>query len=419
MTTSVAPAVVTGEPVLRWTDRAHSIAEIETVLARIWASQDLTTDVAGDGRPGRHVAARTSVMNLVVIARTAEQAMRSAAIVQALTGRHPSRTIVVQSADADGPSWIDARVEAHCVLPHEGAPETCAETIQLQAGGEAGRHLSAIVTPLIIHDLPVSVWWPGEPPFTTRPARDLLAAADRLIVDGSTWSGDGLAKLRDMAGLLETTRLAVSDFALVRQSRWREAIASIFDDPDFLPFLRSVRRVAVTYATHDETGAPGSTNLVKPVYHVGWLASRLGFQVMKPLAVVAEKGSGVAARSRAAVHGMKPIIGTGMTATLRDGKTDVAVVIRPVVSKAPSGTTLRVELLADRRGSELRADVTAEAETVRVRVYLDGVEALDRHFLAPRRTDVELLAEAIETGGRDRVSVGALHAAAELVGPAA
>ena len=147
----------------------------------------------------------------------------------------------------------------------EDAPETCAETIHLTAGGEAGRHLSAIVTPLIVHDLPVTVWWPGEPPFTSRPARDLLAGADRLIVDGSSWSGDGLGRLREMAHLVETTDLAVSDFALVRQSRWREAIASIFDDQDFLPFLRSLRRIAVTYSTHDETGAPGSTNLVKPV----------------------------------------------------------------------------------------------------------------------------------------------------------
>ena len=64
----------------------------------------------------------------------------------------------------------------------------------------------------------------------------------------------------------------------------------------------------------------------------------------------------------------------------------------------PAGTTLRVELLAERRGSELRADVTAEAETVHVRVWQDGVEALERHFRAPRRTEVDLLAEAIETG---------------------
>jgi len=411
-------AVVTplriGEPVLRWSARAHSIADIERELTRIWSTQDLTTDV--DGVPGRHVSARSSVMNLVVIARRPELAEHCAATIQALTGRHPSRTMIVGSADPDGPSWLDARVEAHCVLPREGAPETCAEMIHVTAGGESGRHLAAIVTPLLIHDLPVTVWWPDEPPLGIPAARDMIGAADRLVVDGSTWNGDGLDRLRELAELVEAGRLAVSDFALVRQSRWREAIASIFDDPEFLPYLRSLRRIAVTYGTHDETGTVGFTNLVKPVYHVAWLASRLGLQVVKPLAAIAGPArTGIArpVRSTGAVQ----TAGKGLGATLSDGRIDVNVLVRPVVSPMPAGTTLRVELLAERRGSELRADVTAEAETVHVRVWQDGVEALERHFRAPRLTEVDLLAEAIEAGGRDSVAEGALRSAAALAGP--
>jgi glucose-6-phosphate dehydrogenase assembly protein OpcA len=402
-----------GEPVLRWTARARSIAEIEGELARIWSTPDLTTRI--EGETSRHVAARTSVMNLVVVARRPELAERCAATIQSLTGRHPSRTIVIQSADPDGPSWLDARIEAHCILPREDAPETCAETIHLTCGGESGRHLAAIATPLIIHDLPVTIWWPGEPPFTTRAAQDLLAGADRLVVDGSTWSGNGLGRLGDMASLLDTTRMAISDFALVRQSRWREAIASTFDDPDFLPYLRSIRRIAVTYGTHDEVESAGSTNLVKPIYHVGWLASRLGLSVLKPLAPAGGSGSGgvTAGRSQPS-RGSRPSVGRGLAATLTDGRADVAVVVRPVVSTMPSGTTLRVELLADRRGSELRTDVTAEAETVHVRVWQDGVEVLDRRFRAARRTDVDLLAEAIESGAHDPVSMGTLRAAAAI-----
>jgi len=414
MTDSVAPTIPLNEPVLRWSARAHSIAEVEEELARIWARQDLTTEI--EGAPARHIAARTSVMNLIVIARRPELAERGAATIQALTGRHPSRTIVVQSADPDGPSWLEARVEAHCVLPREDAPETCAETIHLTAGGEAGRHLSAIVAPLIIHDLPVTVWWPGEPPFGSRSAFDLLSVADRLVVDGSSWNGDGVERLREMAGLQAATRLAISDFALIRQSRWREAIASIFDDPDFLPYLSSLRRVAVTYATHDEAGAAGSTNIVKPIYHVAWLASRLGLNIAKPLTAVAERPAS-AARTRPA-PGTRPTVGRGMAATLGDGRAEVAVVIRPVVSPMPAGTTLRVELLAERRGSELRADVTAQAEAVHVRVWQDGVEMLERRFLAARRGDVDLLAEAIEAGRRDDIAAGSLRAAAELVGGA-
>jgi len=403
-----------GEPVLRWSARAHSIAEIERELARIWSTPDLTSLV--DGEPGRHIAARTSVMNLVVIARRPELAERSAAIIQSLTGRHPSRTIVIQSADPDGPSWLDARIDAHCILPREGAPETCAETIHLTCGGETGRHLAAIATPLIIHDLPVTIWWPGEPPFSTQAAMELMACADRLVVDGSTWSGDGLARLRDMASLLQTSRLSISDFALVRQSRWREAIASTFDDPEFLPYLRSIRRIAVTYGTHDEVATPGSTNLVKPIYHVGWLASRLGLSVVKPLAYVTDRGRGVASSRAHGAAGSRPATGRGLAATLSDGRGDVAVVVRPVVSPVPSGTTLRVELMAERRGSELRTDVTAEAEAVHVRVWRDGVQVLDRSFRAARRTDVDLLAEAIEAGRRDPVAIGTLRSAAALTG---
>jgi hypothetical protein len=91
--------------------------------------------------------------------------------------------------------------------------------------------------------------------------------------------------------------------------------------------------------------------------------------------------------------------------------------MRPIQSDMPSGTTLRVELLADRRGSELRADVTAEREIVRVRVWRDGIEILERSFKAPRRDDVDLLGEAIEVGGRDPLAVETTQMAAELIGP--
>jgi hypothetical protein len=82
----------------------------------------------------------------------------------------------------------------------------------------------------------------------------------------------------------------------------------------------------------------------------------------------------------------------------------------------PPGTTLRVEILAERRGSELRADVTAEAENVKVHTWLDGVQAMDRTFRAPRLNDVDLLGEALEVGGRDPLTVDTIRTAAALVG---
>jgi hypothetical protein len=404
-----------GEPTLRWRARARSIEEIEAELGRIWAEPDLVTLV--DGVPGRHIAARTNVMNLVVIARHQETAQHCAATIQQLTGRHPSRTLVVSAADPDGPSWLDAHIHAHCILPREDSPEVCAEMLYLTAGGEGGRHLDNIVAPLLIHDLPVTIWWPDEPPFGTSQASELLALADRLVVDGSTWDGTGLETMRRMATLVDVTSLTIVDFALQRQSRWREAIASVFDVPDFLPYLRSLRRIAVTYATGEGDGGPTTTNVVKPVYHVAWLASRLGLRVTQPLRATIRPTRVVRRRSTVPrPAGGLPVPGDGFTALLGNGGSDVSIVVRPLESRMPPGTTLRVELRAERRGSELRADVTAESETVNVRAWLDGVEVLERTFHATRRTETELLAEAIEACGPATVAHEAILAAAELAG---
>jgi hypothetical protein len=51
----------------------------------------------------------------------------------------------------------------------------------------------------------------------------------------------------------------------------------------------------------------------------------------------------------------------------------------------------------------LRADVTAEADSVLCRVWQDGVDVMERRFHAARRVDVDLLAEAIEGSGDNRI----------------
>ncbi len=412
-----------GEPTMRWQSQANSIDGIEKELARIWAQPSMAAAVGGGGPDAtgdadaprsRHVAARTSVMNLVVVTRRPELGERAGETINRLSGRHPSRTLVVLAADPDGPPWLEGRVQAFCILPRADAPETCSEQIFLTAGGETGRHLAALVTPLLVHDLPVTVWWPGEPPLESAPARELLAASDRLVVDGASWAGDGLARLRDLAEVdMRFPRLAIRDFALVRQSRWREAIATVFDLPEFLPYLTHLRRIAVTYATHDATGEPGTTNVVKPLYHVAWLASRLRMRLTSPLAPVA-----AAARPARLRPGEKAPLHRGLAARLRSATGEVSVVMRPVASAMPAGTTLRIELLAERRGRELRADVTAEADNVHVHTWLDGVEAEDRTFRAPRRNDVDLLGEILEGSGHDRVGDEALRMAANIASSA-
>ena len=389
-----------GIPMLRWSSRAHSIAACQVELDRIWRSISLTTPgipTGGDESPvgeERRVAARSSVMNLVVVAGRGETGERAAAVIHGLTGRHPSRTIIVSTADPDGPAWIDAQVQAHCVLPTADSPETCAELIYLTAGGESGGHLAGIVAPLLVHDLPCTVWWPSEPRLASHATKDLLAMADRVLVDGAGWSGDGIERLAELASLPGVYDVEIADFALLRQSRWREAIASSFDLPRLMPFLGAIRAITVRYAARD--GAAGLTNVVKPLYHVAWLASRLGMTVETPLAAVDDDWSGY--------HGV-----------LRSGRRSVAVALEPIEAGG-AGSTLEVEIAAERANHMLLVRVTGQADGITVATTVDGYQLPDRHYLVPRRREGDLLAETIEDAGAHPITAEALTMAAAIVG---
>jgi hypothetical protein len=385
-------------PELRWRSRVHDLPSIERELGRMWGGISLTT--TEDGVEERRVAARTSVLNLVVVGSRPEIGERCGDAIVHLTGRHPSRTLILLPSDPDGPSWIDAEIQAHCILPREGSAETCSERIYLKAGGETGRHPAALAAPLLIHDLPVTVWWPDDVPFGSDACQRLLRLADRLVVDGSSWSGDGLTRLRSMVALLDRRDLEVSDFALLRQSRWREAIASTFDAPDVQPFLRSLRRIEVTYSS-GPAGWPGTVNVVKPLYHVAWLASRLKMVVDEPLAPAQDLAG-------AGTEG-------GFDGVLRQGRRRVAVALRAEASALRRGTTLGVEMEAQRRGTQLRVAVSAGRDTVMVDAWRNGQSFRHRPFLAPRRTEVDMLAEVIESVGQNRVANEALRMAVALI----
>jgi glucose-6-phosphate dehydrogenase assembly protein OpcA len=378
---------------LRWSSRARSVDAVAAELGKIWSSISLTAP-GQDGQEERHVAARSSVMNLVVIAGRSEAGERAASIVDGLAGRHPSRTLLVVPADPDGPPWLDAQVQAHCVLPSATAPETCSELVYLTCGGESAQHMAGLVTPLLIHDLPVTVWWPNEPRFESGASTELLNLADRIIVDGSGWSGDGLSRLESMTRLPAHYAVEIGDFALLRQARWREAIACTFDRPALLPYLGHLDRIEIHYAAR--TGTPGASNVVRPLYHAAWLAARLGMTVQEPLAAGTDDWS-------------------GYEAMLRHGRRRVPVHLQPVESTAPPGTTLVVELHATRGHSQLWVEVTAYADGVVVHSTLDAKAMPERRFHAPRSREAELLAETIDTAGRDELTAEVLQMTARLV----
>ena len=287
-------------------------------------------------------------------------------------------------------------------MPREDAPETCAETIYLTCGGETGpapRRRSS--TPLLIHDLPVTVWWPGEPPFIERAVRASSSTVGRPA------HRRRLDVVRRRAGPACADGRRCRAAPTVAVSRLRAAPPVPLAGGDRLdlrpPGVPAVPRPHPPdrghYADPRRDAAPRSTNVVKPVYHVAWLASRLGLRVVQ----AAGAGAGQAAGRAAAPQG-RPW--PGMAATLVDGRAEVA-------SSSDRSSRCRRDDAPGRAPGGVAAAPSCgptsppRQDAVHARVWLDGVDASwSGGFNAPRRNDVDLLAEAIEAGGRDRSPSG-------------
>jgi hypothetical protein len=265
------------------------------------------------------------------------------------------------------------------------------------AHGETGRHLASIIVPLLVHDLPVALWWPADPTVRLASRRRLLPIADRLIVDGSSWSGDGLERLgRDGPRSTGARLVVVPTSRLLRQARWREALASVYDLPDLRPHLgrcdRS-RRVSPPRSRRIRAG----------------LDERGAARLSRRLAGVAaghERGLAAPADDRwSATSRLCASRATRWRSCSR----------RPLPTSAP-GSTVRVDIASRLRGAELVGRATATDQRVDVSILDNGHERVRRTYAVPQLNEVDLLGQAVEEGASDPVSVDALATAGRLLG---
>jgi len=173
-------------------------------------------------------------------------------VLSGLAERHPSRTVVLipQPDDEDG---LDGDVEVDVYPVGEGR-HICTETIRIRLKGSRALAPASVVQPLLLSDLPAFLRWRGLPPFGEEYFEGLVDVVDRLIVDSTEWP-DLPASYRGLTEIFD--RVAVSDIAWARTSRWRPQLASLW------PGIAGVKRIRVT-------GTAAQAHLL-----AGWLRSRL------------------------------------------------------------------------------------------------------------------------------------------------
>ena len=235
-----------------WRAQDTSPSEIEAALRNLLKERH--------EQDASHVSAR--VLNLVVVVDRDWRGEIENRLER--VGRyHPSRTVIC--AVEEGRTTLDA----WAIVSDEGEPGpgsivVCTEQVELTVGPDHLAHLDTIVDPLVLTDLSTVVWSPhGHPE-----AVDSLARLADVVLTDSVMDGDPKSALAWTQELAE--QAYVVDLAWLRSTPWRERVCSAFDPPRARPALREIS--AITVRHHPSSG-------VAALLYVGWLASRLGWQV--------------------------------------------------------------------------------------------------------------------------------------------
>lgn len=218
---------------------------------------------------GGPVAARARLANLISYCATDAEVQEAGAAIAALSAIRPVRSIIVNAAPSNATPV--ARAAIKCGV--SSGASVCYEEITLCTPGDTARTLPSLLESLTVSDLPIYLWFAGDPPLGQAGIERVLTVADRVVTDSHTFR-DPLARFSRLAAL--SSRLGrncvFTDMTWTRLGTWREAVGKLFDPVPSREFLPKIRDVAVTSASGE--GSPSDRTIVM----TGWLAARLGWK---------------------------------------------------------------------------------------------------------------------------------------------
>lgn len=368
-------------PANSWID----VNAIERELIALWqqASEDEDQGVI-----------RSSILNLLVYVSQTSEAAEADELLTGITAAHPSRAILMIVNPNAAEARLEAQVTSRCTLPTGTSKQVCCEQVTITASGDGVAEVPSAVTPLLLSDLPVYLWWRAVPTIKDKTLfRKLADISDRVIIDSALFN-DPHGDLVSMSTVLrETPRwTAISDLNWARLTAWRALLAGFYDIADYRPVLNQLKQVTIRYgpSTTDPDAIPTRAMLLG-----GWLASRLGWRLQP----------GSAKRTMASTSFEFSVDGRSFGVEFAQSRREVEpghLALVTLESKADQPVSFTVRRSAD--GQRIETSVTRGEEKGVQRVL--SYEGL---------SEGELVGKELEILGHDRVYEQSVLAAGEFI----
>lgn len=247
------------------------VAQIEKELASMWAN-------ASDGENGtRSGVTRACALNLIVYTTPQDDRESLEDLLSQVNEQHPGRTLILVADRETQVPRLAAYLSTRCRLLGGTGKQICGEQITIEVSGPIVQTAATAVTPLLVPDVPVYLWWKDIPHYEDKLFDRLAQMADRIVINSAAFDHpyDDLLRLAKM--IADASRpVRVSDLNWGELTSWRTLLASFWDVPDYRPLLEKIDRVTLHY--RPPTDAPDEI-APKALLLASWFSSRLGWKV--------------------------------------------------------------------------------------------------------------------------------------------
>jgi glucose-6-phosphate dehydrogenase assembly protein OpcA len=372
------------------TAKGIDVGKIEKELAAMWkpASGD-----GGEGVNAESGVTRACALNLLVYASAEDDRDRIDDMLDVVNEQHPGRTLVLLADRQTAEPRLEAYVSTRCRRLGGSGRQVCGEQVTIEAGGAAIETVASAITPLLVPDTPVFLWWKDIPHYEDRLFNRLTAMSDRVVIDSSCFDNP-YEDLRRLHKIIKEHPqfMAASDLNWGRLTAWRTLLASFWDVADYRPYLDRIDAVSVEY---DPPDVAPSEIAPKALLIVGWLGSRLGWSVV-----------GSSGQESGATRFQ-----------LRARDRDVRVLMRPAARDSHGdGMLASLTLSAAEAGAEFHVALSPEGKRLETEAKIDGKQAVGRLLAYEQKSEGQRLSRELSLLQRDSIYESALDCASRLIG---